>query len=186
MLVLMVIGVLVEGEEPHEALGRAAVGLGLRDGLAVLALLLVVGDGLGVEGADLKDVEGDAAPVAAAGPLRVEAARGVVGWQLDRLVEEVNIVGGAPRFRVGELDGAREDSQQRGVIVRGWWAWRVEAAFLQQLLEGDELGVLVLGQVAEMTGRPQWASGGCSDLMRNRLASLNSAVEYGVAIKMQS
>ena len=60
--------VFVEGKEAEEAGGCLAVGLGFGKG-GFGALFFVVGYGLGVEGANLKDVEGDTAAVSSAGPL---------------------------------------------------------------------------------------------------------------------
>lgn len=93
--------VLVEGEQAQQALRGLAVPLGLAEGL--LAGLLVGGDGLGVEVLDLEEVQRDAAAVAAAGPLRVQAAALLVGVELDGVVEGVDVAAGAPLLRVLEL-----------------------------------------------------------------------------------
>lgn len=73
--------------------------------------------------ADLEDVEGDAAAVASAGPLRVEAAGGVVGGQVDRVIEDVDVVGGAPGFGSGELDGGVSGDPAAGAEVAAGTGW---------------------------------------------------------------
>lgn len=62
--------VFVEGEQAEKARRRLAVGVGFGKG-GIGALAFVVGYAFGVEGANLKDVERDAAAVSSAGPLGI-------------------------------------------------------------------------------------------------------------------
>lgn len=94
--------VLVQRKQAHHARGRLAVELGFAKG-RFLAQLLISSDCLAVELLDLEQVDGNAATVAAAKPLRVQATGLLKGIELDGLVEDVNVVGGAPGFRVLEL-----------------------------------------------------------------------------------
>lgn len=62
--------VLVEGEQAEHTGRGLTVGVGFAEG-GLGALLLVLADGLVVEGLDFEDVEGDATSIATAGPLGV-------------------------------------------------------------------------------------------------------------------
>lgn len=141
--------VLIEGAQIRHLAGRAG------------RHLLDLGDGLGVQVADLKQIHGDAAAVAPARPLRVEAARGLVGVDVDGGVELVEGEVGAPGLGGGELGvggggvpapGA-EVAQEGGVIVGRRRRRGVEVVLGEEGLEGCEGGELGGGEVAEVAVR---------------------------------
>lgn len=124
--------VLIKGKQTHELGGCFGIVCGARVGGC--DRLFVGIDGLGVEVADLKEVDGNAALVATAGPLGVEATALLVRFDIDRVVENVEINVGAPFLRVFKLGacigydpaaGAQE-AQQDGIVVGGRRARLVE------------------------------------------------------------
>lgn len=139
--------VLVQRKEARH-LGILLFAAGVLRHLAVRLVdgLFVGVDGLAVEVADLKQVQRDAATVAAAGPLRVEAAALLVGGDVDGVVEQVDLRGCAPVLGVAELLGrvgddpaaGAEVAEEDGVVVGGRRARLVELFVGEVRFEGVE------------------------------------------------
>lgn len=156
--------VLVQREEAHHlgVLALAAVLGRLHLAVRVGGALLVGGHGLGVEVADLEQVDGDAAAVPPARPLRVQAAALLVGVDVDGVVQHVDADGGAPPLRVAELRGGvggdppprAQEPQEHGVVVRRrGGAGPVQPLLGEVRLERGEGGLLVGGEVAQVAVR---------------------------------
>ena len=122
---------------------------------------------LGVDMVDFVNVQRNAALVSSSGPLRIHSPGVFVLFDIDRLVQSVQLVLIAPILRVLEL-GERllwdelpgsQISQQRLVVmgsvrlaIRG--CRRIVALFLTKFLEGFEGILLVLRKVRDVTGGP--------------------------------
>jgi len=93
--------VLVEGEKTQELSRRLAVG----DGLAErhLGTLLVGRHRLGVQVTNLEEVQRDAPPVSPPGPLRIQPPSLLVCVEVDRVVQDLQVIRLSPFFRVAKL-----------------------------------------------------------------------------------
>lgn len=139
--------VLVERKQPNQLGGCLGVVFGGRR-LAVGRLdgFFVASNGLAVQMPDLEEVHRNAPSVATTSPLRVQLPRLLIRFDIDGVVQDVDMDGGAPFFCLLELlegvglnpSASAQESEEDGVVVGRGRARLVQALLGEICLEAGK------------------------------------------------